>query len=57
MFDGNTVCVCVLSKYSPVIVADDNLKSYHVSTRTEFIWGGVNLRVKLCLIQFILVLP
>ena len=47
----------VLLKYFWVIVVDDSLKAFHVSTKTEFMWGGVNLRVTWCLIQFILALP
>ena len=45
---------CVFLKYLWVIVVDDSLKDSHVSTRTEFMWGGINLRVTWWLIKFII---
>ena len=47
----------VFLKYFWSIFVDDIFKYYHVSTRMEFMWGGVNVRVPCYLIHFILALP
>ena len=57
MSGGERVRRCVFLKYLWVIAVDDSLKYSHVSISTEFMWCGVNLRVPLCLVQFILALP
>ena len=54
MYDGDRGMICVFLKEFWVIVADEILKFFHVSMRTEFMWSGVNLRVPWCLIQVII---
>ena len=57
MSSGYRSSKCVSLKKFWVIVMDDSSKASRISTRTEFMWDVINLRVPWCLIQFILVLP
>ena len=45
MYVGERGKSCFFLKYLWLIVVDDSLKALYVSTKTEFMWGSVNLRV------------